>query len=215
MARPVSPINAGSMADIAFLLLIFFLVTTTMDINQGINRLLPPLLEEDADPPEIRRRNVLTVLVNAADQLLVNNKFMNIGELRSEAVVFFTNPMNSDDLPEMEYFSERIERAREGDDTARYNSLRRTLDVLGEDVLVSKGVISLQNDRGTSYKMYIMVQDELARAITEIRNDLSLRLWGIRFTDMKEEIALDRIQAIQTVVPAAISEAEPRNIGGN
>jgi biopolymer transport protein ExbD len=214
MARPVSPINAGSMADIAFLLLIFFLVTTTMDVNQGITRMLPPLLEDNIDPPEIKKRNVLVVLVNSADQLLVNNKFMEIGDLRREAVEFFTNPMNSDELPEMEFLSERVDKARASGDTARYNNLKNTLEVLGEDVKVSKGVISLQNDRGTSYKMYIQVQDELARAITEIRNDLSLRLWSVRFTDMKEETAADRISAIQTVVPAAISEAEPKNIGG-
>ena len=213
MARPVSPINAGSMADIAFLLLIFFLVTTTMDVNQGINRLLPPIPPEGEKPPIIKERNVLVVLVNAADELLVNKKFMEIGDLRAEAVEFFTNPMSSDKLPEMELLSERMERAR-GEDTARYRSLNKTLDILGEDVMVSKGVISLQNDRGTSYKMYIQVQDELSRAITEIRNDLSQRLWGVRFTDLKEETDMERITAIQTVVPAAISEAEPKNIGG-
>lgn len=213
MARPVSSINAGSMADIAFLLLIFFLVTTTMDVNQGINRLLPPIPPEGEKPPIIKERNVLVVLVNAADELLVNKKFMEIGDLRAEAVEFFTNPMNSDKLPEMELLSEKIEKAK-NEDTARYNNLTRTLNILGEDVSVSKGVISLQNDRGTSYKMYIQVQDELSRAITEIRNDLSLRLWGVRFTDLKEETDPDRIQAIQTVVPAAISEAEPKNIGG-
>jgi biopolymer transport protein ExbD len=214
MARPVSPINAGSMADIAFLLLIFFLVTTTMDVNQGINRLLPPLPEADANPPEIKKRNVLIVLVNAGDQLLVNNKFMEIGEIRSEAVEFLTNPMELEDLPEMERLSVRISRARAAGDTARYNTLNTAYEILGEDVLVSKGVISLQNDRGTSYKMYIKVQDELTRAITQIRDDLSLRLWGVRFSDLKEETDAERISAIQTVVPAAISEAEPRNIGG-
>lgn len=214
MARPVSPINAGSMADIAFLLLIFFLVTTTMDVNQGINRLLPPLPDEGVKPPEIKKRNVLIVLVNAGDQLLVNNKFMEINELRAEAVEFLTNPSELEDLPEMETLTERIARARAAGDTARYNTLTKTLDILGQDVPVSKGVISLQNDRGTSYKMYIKVQDELTRAITQIRNDLSLRLWGVRFSDLKEETDQERISAIQTVVPAAISEAEPRNIGG-
>jgi hypothetical protein len=214
MARPVSSINAGSMADIAFLLLIFFLVTTTMDVNQGINRLLPPLPEEGVIPPKINQRNVLVVLVNSADQLLVNNKFMEIGELRNEAIEFFTNPMESPDLPEMEFLSEKLTKARNDGDTAKYNALNKTLDVLGEDILVTKGVISLQNDRGTSYKMYIQVQDELARAIAEIRNDLTLRLWRIRFADLKEETDLERIQAIQAVVPAAISEAEPKNIGG-
>lgn len=212
MARPVSPINAGSMADIAFLLLIFFLVTTTMDVNQGIARMLPPLLEDDVDPPEIRERNVLIVLVNSADQLLVNNKFMEIHQLRETAKEFFTNPYRMDNLPEMELLSERMERIQ--DDTARYSALKRAYDVLGEDVYVSRGVISLQNDRGTSYKMYIQVQDELTRAITEIRDDLSSRLWGVRFSDMQEETDLERIRAIQSVVPASISEAEPKDIGG-
>jgi biopolymer transport protein ExbD len=202
------------MADIAFLLLIFFLVTTTMDVNQGINRLLPPLPEENADPPEIKKRNVLIVLVNAGDQLLVNNKFMEIGQIRSEAVEFLTNPMELEELPEMERISDRIQRAREAGDTSRYNTLNKAYETLGEDVLVSKGVISLQNDRGTSYKMYIKVQDELTRAITQIRDDLSLRLWGVRFSDLQEETDSERISAIQTVVPAAISEAEPRNLGG-
>ncbi len=214
MARPVSSINAGSMADIAFLLLIFFLVTTTMDVNQGINRLLPPVITGDEKPPPIKKRNVLVVLVNSADQLLVNNKFMEIGDLRREAVDFFTNPLNSEELPEMELISEKIAEARISGDTAKYNKWKKAFDVLGEDVKVSKGVISLQNDRGTTYKMYIQVQDELARALSEVRNDLAMRLWGVKFTALKEETAAERIEAIQTVIPAAISEAEPKNIGG-
>jgi hypothetical protein len=214
MARPISPINAGSMADIAFLLLIFFLVTTTMDVNQGINRLLPPIPEDDAPVPEIKERNVLEVLVNSADQLLVNKRFMELNNLRNEAVEFFSNPYLSDDLPEMTPITERMENAREKGDTARYRQLRTAYETLGEDVLMTRGVISLQNDRGTSYKMYISVQDELTRAISEVRNQLTQRLWGIKFSDMKEETDSDRILAVQTVIPAAISEAEPVNIGG-
>jgi biopolymer transport protein ExbD len=214
MARKAPNINAGSMADIAFLLLIFFLVTTTMDVNQGINRLLPPIPAANEKPPPIKKRNVLVVLVNSGDQLLVNNKFVEIGDLRREAVDFFTNPENSEDLPEMELISVKIAEAKSKGDTAKYNRWNTTLKVLGEDVKVSKGIISLQNDRGTSYKMYIHVQDELARAIAEVRNDLCMRLWGVKFSSLKEETDPDRIQAIQNVIPAAISEAEPKNIGG-
>ncbi len=214
MARPLSPINAGSMADIAFLLLIFFLVTTTMDVNQGINRLLPPIPEEDAPIPEIRQRNVLEVLVNSADQLLVNNRFMELSGLRDEAIEFFSNPYMSDELPEMTPITERMDGALRGGDTARYRQLRRAYETLGEDVMMSRGVISLQNDRGTSYKMYIRVQDELTRAITEVRNQLTMRLWGVRFSDLQEETDMDKIRAVQTVIPAAISEAEPVNIEG-
>ncbi len=201
------------MADISFLLLIFFLVTTTMDVNQGINRLLPPLMDDPtAKPPKINRRNVLVVLVNSTDQMLVNNKFMEIGDLRQEAVIFFTNPMDDPNLPEKESITQKMADSR--GDAAKYDKWKQTYEVLGEDYKVSKGVISLQNDRGTSYKMYIQVQDELARAITEVRNELCMRLWGVKFTSLKEETDLARIEAIQAVIPAAISEAEPKNIGG-
>ena len=90
--RELQEINAGSMADIAFLLLIFFLVTTTMDQDKGILRQLPPIMEE---PPEdkdiVKQKNVYEVLVNSRDQLLVENKLMDIGDLKDGAISFLTN----------------------------------------------------------------------------------------------------------------------------
>ena len=81
MGRRSAPeVNAGSMADIAFLLLIFFLVTTTIETDSGINRKLPPM-EEIIDPPIIKERNIFTVVVNKNNQILVEEKLMNIQEL--------------------------------------------------------------------------------------------------------------------------------------
>ena len=91
MGRRSAPeVNAGSMADIAFLLLIFFLVTTTIETDSGINRKLPPM-EEIIDPPIIKERNIFTVVVNKNNQILVEEKLMELRNLRSEAVSFLDN----------------------------------------------------------------------------------------------------------------------------
>lgn len=190
MARMNPEINAGSMADIAFLLLIFFLVTTTMDVDSGLLRMLPPPIDPNAPPPPpVRERNVYVVLVDAQDRLLVEGQPGRLETLREQTKEFLLNPNNDPNLPEMR---------------------RETIDNLGE-VLVSRGVISLQNDRGTSYEMYIAVQNELAAAINEIRDDVSRQYFGIRFADLTDE---DLITAVRRAVPMQISEAEPKDIGG-
>jgi biopolymer transport protein ExbD len=190
MARMNPEINAGSMADIAFLLLIFFLVTTTMDVDQGIIRMLPPPIDPNAPPPPpVRERNVFVVLVDQFDRLLVEGQLGRIEELRSQTKEFLLNPTNDPTMPEKRM---------------------RTIDNLGE-VEVSMGIISLQNDRGTSYDMYIAVQNELAAAINEIRDELSRRHFGRRFAELTDE---DLINSIRQAVPMSISEAEPKDIGG-
>lgn len=178
------------MADIAFLLLIFFLVTTTMDVDSGITRRLPPPVETPEDI-KIKERNVLNVLVNKNDRLLVDGKPGDLRTLKDVAKRFMT-PVFPDDpnFPETELVN---------------------IAGLG-DVHVSKGVISLKNDRGTSYDMYIKVQNELARAFNELRDELSQRRYGLKYSQLTDE---DQIKAINEAVPMRISEAEPENIGGN
>ena len=195
MARPVNEINAGSMADIAFLLLIFFLVTTTMDIDTGITRRLPPPPPEDVPPPKIKERNTFKVLVNSADRLLVNGKPGDISSLREMAKNFLSNPnLNNPNSPETMPEKKVVE-----------------IPALGGDVYISKGIISLKNDRGTSYDMYIQVQNELAAAIRELRNEISQRYFDLKFEQLVDPI---KIKAVQKAVPVAISEAEPEDIGG-
>ncbi|MCF8365431.1 MAG: biopolymer transporter ExbD [Bacteroidales bacterium] len=191
MARRQTPeINAGSMADIAFLLLIFFLVTTTMDVDTGISRKLPPPLTGDEEPPDINERNIFTVLVNSRDRLLVEKKPGDITTLRAKAKEFLKNPQRRDDLSE---------------------STMKSIPPLG-NVMVSKGVISLKNDRGTSYKMYIAVQNELTAAIDELRDELAMEKFSKKYGELINE---DQIDAIQKAIPIAISEAEPEDIGDN
>lgn len=187
-------INASSMADIAFLLLVFFLVTTTMDTDLGLSRLLPPPLpDEIEEPPDIKQRNVFEVLVNSGDQLLVEGDVMQISELTDAAKEFIKNPNDDLDLPEKEM---------------------KTVDFFG-NVEVSKQVISLQNDNGTSYNMYIQVQNELARAYNELRNELSMEKFGKTYDYFLETGDKDKVKAIRKIYPQRISEAEPKNVGGN
>ncbi|MDX9695170.1 MAG: biopolymer transporter ExbD [Bacteroidales bacterium] len=180
--------NASSMADIAFLLLIFFLVATTMDVDTGLSRKLPPIVQGEDQGDFIKERNVFVVLINANDQLMVEGKPMDIQKLRAEAKEFIENPLDKEDLPEKKL---------------------KEVPFFGE-VSVTKGIISLQNDRGTSYEMYIKVQNELAAAYNELRNELAQRKFGKKYDDLNKEHA----DAIADIYPQIISEAEPKNIGG-
>ena len=161
MAKRSAPeVNAGSMADIAFLLLIFFLVTTTIEKDSGLNRKLPPM-EEDVDPPIIRQRNIFTVLLNGKDQLLVEEELMEIKDLRAAAIEFLDN---------------------NGDGTCTYcKGVKNTSSSDNPD----KAIISLKNDRETSYATYISVQNELVAAYNVLRNRRALEVGPQNgFTDM-------------------------------
>jgi biopolymer transport protein ExbD len=191
MAKKTPEIPSASMADIAFMLLIFFLVTTTMGTDSGMIRMLPPPVppdQQENDDIKIKERNVFVVLINRNDQLLVEGQPMQINELKDKAKEFIENPADEINLPE----KESVE-----------------IPLLG-NVMVSKQVISLQNDRGTSYKMYIQAQDQLAAAYNELRNELSIRKFGKKFDDLDDE----KQDAIKDVYPQRISEAEPKNYGG-
>jgi len=190
MKRAVPEINAGSMADIAFLLLIFFLVTTTMDVDTGITRKLPPPIEKDVDDVPVKDRNVLKILVNSHDMLMVDGKHSDVRLLKEKTKDFMALHPDNPDYPEL---------------TTRY------IEELGRDFPASKGVISLKNDRGTSYNMYIQVQNELARAFNEMKNEKSVELFGAKYRQLVDE---KKIKAINRIVPVRISEAEPEDIGG-
>ena len=167
MAKRSAPeVNAGSMADIAFLLLIFFLVTTTIPKDSGINRKLPPMEESDEDVI-IKQKNIFTVLLNGKDQLLVEDELMDIEDLRSAAVKFLDNG---------------------GDGSCDYCKGAR--DASSSDN-PDKAIISLKNERETSYAAYISVQNELVGAYNELRNRRALEIGpgrgfpGMNFVEMQ------------------------------
>ncbi len=188
MARRVPPeINAGSMADIAFLLLIFFLVTTTMDVDTGIIRKLPP--PDDGTISKHKDRNTLKILINSHDKLMINGKPSNILLLKEKTIDFMSIHKDNESYPECDLvFFEK----------------------LGVERYKSKGLVSLKSDRGTSYEMYIKVQNELAAAFRQMKDDLSLELFGMKYDQLVDE---DKIEGVNEAIPLRISEAEPEDIG--
>jgi len=191
MAKRKNPeINASSMADIAFLLLIFFLVTTTIDTDKGMLVRLPQWVEPDELPPpdEANRRNVLEILVNQYDQLLVNKELMTIDDLKRTTKEFITN---------------------NGDGTCGHcrGGLRNpTLSDNPKDAIVS-----LKNDRATSYDMYISVYNELQAAYTELRDEYSIATYGKAYEELSNQE--DRNLVRLELFPMRISEAEPESFG--
>jgi biopolymer transport protein ExbD len=185
MARKTPEVPATSLADIAFMLLIFFLVTTTMDVDSGLERRLPQWVEEQNDEEiDVRERNVFAVLVNKDNNLLVENEYARIEDLRERAKEFMENPADDESLPEKE---------------------PKEIPFFGE-VMVTKGVISLRNDLDTKYGTYIAVQNELVAAINELREELAKRKWGKSYVDLDR----DQQNAIRKIFPYRISEAEPK-----
>lgn len=187
-SRKTPEVNAGSTADIAFLLLIFFLVTTTMDVDKGIARRLPPMPDENqkVEDQKINKRNIVIVRINQSDKIFVGSAPADISELKDKIVEFITNPTNDPNRPEKEMTQ---------------------IEGIGE-YPVSKGVVSLQNDRGTSYSKYIAVQNELVRAFNEIRDNFSEIQFGKKYNKLTE----DQQKAVRTAIPQNISEAEPKDV---
>ena len=189
--RKTSEINSSSMADIAFLLLIFFLVTTSMSTSTGLSRRLPPPLPPDMPAPDvdINKRNLFVVKVNSQNELLVQGEIMNIKDLRKRAKEFIKNDANDPNMPV---------------------KTKVNIPLLGDVEMTKDHVISLQNDVDTQYQAYISVQNELVAAYNEVRDELSKQYFGKGFEDLEE----DQKTAIQAACPQKISEAEPKNYGG-
>ena len=191
MARKTPEIPSASLADIAFMLLIFFLVTTTMDVDSGLERRLPQWVDPEQmqdDDQQIKERNVFVVLVNRNNDLLVEGEYTDIDDLRERTKEFMANPMDDENLPEKE---------------------PKEIPYFGE-VMVTKGVISLRNDLDTKYGTYIAVQNELVAAINELREELAQQKFSKSYYDLDAE----QQDAVREVFPSRISEAEPKKVGG-
>ncbi len=197
-------VNAGSMADIAFLLLIFFLVTTTIETDSGLDRMLPPIEPPTEEPPVIKEKNIFTVNINKNGQLLVEEQIMDIKNLREAAMAFLDNGGAAQGSPEY------------------CNYCKGKRDISSSDN-PDKAIISLKNDRETKYSTYITVQNELVGAYNDLRNREAQRLYNQNFTKMeatylnpetpesvREELK-DKVKRIQELFPQKLSEAETSN----
>ena len=188
MAKSTPALNTTSSADIAFLLLIFFLVSTTMDVDKGIQRRLPPMPDENQKQQDIKvnRRNIVVVRINSQDRILAGGVPMDVTQVKEKIKEFIVNPTNSESLPEKEM---------------------KDIEGFGQ-YAVSKGVVSLQNDRGTSYNAYLKVQNEIVRAFNEIRDEFAMQNFGSKYADLDEE----KQKIVREAVPQSISEAEPKDV---
>ncbi len=189
--KKVPQVNSSSSADIAFLLLIFFLITTSMDTDKGLARRLPPPIPPDQEQQDqdVRKRNILQVLVNSNNQLLVAGEPLDLSELREKTKEFIANKEDLPNLPER--FATEV-------------------PFFGSYPVTKFHVISLQNDRSTEYQAYIEVQNELVAAYNELRDELAKAKFGRPFA----ELPVEQMKAVQMVYPQKISEAEPKTYGG-
>lgn len=183
-------INAASMADISFIILIFFLMVTTMGSEFGMIRQLPPwVAPEDQTNEKVNERNVFVVSVNQHNNLMVENEYREITDLREMCKDFFRLSNSGDNFPV---------------------KTEKELDLIGLTTVNESAVVSLINDRGTSYKIYMQVQNELTAAVRELRDEFCAQKFGNKF----EECTEAQRKVVETsIYPMNISEAEPKDAG--
>ena len=190
--RKMPGLNTSSTADISFMLLIFFLVTTSMDTDQGLGRTLPKPPEDDQLNNEIKvkERNILNIRINKDNYVMIGDDYASLADVKERAKEFIKNENNRPTLPELK---------------------PKKIKGLGKTMMVTENhVISVQTDRGTDYGVYFQVQDALVAAYNELRDELSKEEFGYKF----EYLTDDQKKAIREVYPQKISEAEPKKYGG-
>ncbi len=181
--RSAQTVNSGSMADIAFLLLIFFLVTTTISSDTGINRKLPRLC-----PPgencniDIHERNILRIQMNAKNEIMINEKITSISNLKQQAKDFIDN---------------------NGDSSCDYCHGLKLKDASDNP---TKAVVSLQSHPLTSYDLFIKVQDELTKAYLDLRTQYA----RTRFNKTIDDLTKEELQLVKIAYPFIISEAQTK-----
>jgi len=208
MAKRSAPeVNAGSMADIAFLLLIFFLVTTTIEKDKGLLRSLPPIDDTEVEPPIIKQKNLFTVLINRNNQLLVEDEQMELKDLRKAAIEFLDNAGGTNPAGESCTYCKGLRLSSSSDHP-------------------EKAIISMKHDRETTYEKYMDVQNELVAAYNFLREREATRLYKKFYPDAekvftamleekeknqfsKDETLNERIETVKKLFPMKLSEAEP------
>ena len=190
--RKMPGLNTSSTADISFMLLIFFLVTTSMDTDQGLGRTLPKPPEDDQlnNKIKVKERNILNIRINKDNYVMIGEDYASLGDVKERAKEFIKNENNKPNLPELK---------------------PKKIKGLGKTMMVTENhVISVQTDRGTDYGVYFQVQDALVAAYNELRDELAKEEFGYKF----EYLTDDQKKAIREVYPQKISEAEPKKYGG-
>ncbi|MCH5177738.1 MAG: biopolymer transporter ExbD [Prevotellaceae bacterium] len=188
--RKMPGLNTSSTADISFMLLIFFLVTTSMDTDQGLGRTLPrpPEDEDQNNEIKVKERNILNIRINKDNYLMIGDDYVTVADVKERAKVFIQNKDNKPNLPEVQM---------------------KNIEGIGQYPVTVNHVISVQTDRGTSYGVYFQVQDALVSAYNELRDELAKEKFHVSYAQCTKK----EQEAIRKVYPQKISEAEPKKYG--
>jgi biopolymer transport protein ExbD len=182
--RKIPGLNTTSTADISFMLLIFFLVTTSMDRDKGLPmRLPPPDNQQEQVRTDVKERNILDFVISEHDSVTCNNKPIKLNEITNRAEDFIANADNRATLPEKSW---------------------KTIPILGHVQICDRHVISINCNAKSSYNTYFAVLNELIRAYNDLRDKLAVKRFGMRFN----ECSRDEQDAIRTVYPQKISEED-------
>lgn len=205
--RKAPSINSSSSADLAFTLLIFFLVVTSMDTDEGLARLLPRWVPEDQiQDQEIKKRNILNVMVNKDNAILMGDDYIEGSvekqneQIRKKAIEFITatGQFAGDRGPEMKEV-----------DPEKSPELMKLIVAKDPAVRVARAhVISLQSDYGTSYEKYIQLQNELVAAYNTLRQEAAQKYFQKDYDE--EVLSQDEAKALKDLYPMNISEANAK-----
>jgi len=187
--RKVGQINASSMADISFLLLIFFLVTTSMNVGTGLSRRLPPPVpdQQKLKSADIKKRNIFILRITNQNEIIAQGEKTDIRQLRQKVIQFIKNENNDPNLPER---------------------ITEDVPLLGKVTYTKNHIISVETDAEARYQTYIDVQSELVAAYNELRDEYAMQRFGKHYHYLGEDLQ----RAIQNTFSQRISEVQTENL---
>ncbi len=229
MAREIEEINASSMADIAFLLLIFFIVTQTLLREKVVEERLPQRVPENQIPPKVMPKDVLEIIANRKDQILLEREIAEIEDIKAKVREFYVHPKSATNWPTLT----RITKAGVKDSIAKLKQYKaqdggdrfdeplekmeeklNTIELVGEyDELAKEGMVTIQLDNSTKFETYLKVLDQIMLGLNELRDELSREKFNIPYDKLNESDEEDRekLKALRMVYPKRIMKAKNVN----
>ena len=228
MARDLEEINASSMADIAFLLLIFFLVTTTLHKEKVMEERLPQRVPEGQIPPKVLPKNVLEIVANRKDQILLEKEPAQIEDIKEKVKEFYVHPLTAQNWPKLTpvkraeveaklklyrgYVAQNV--VAYEDSVSIFEKKLATIELVGDyNELSEKGMVTIQLDNSTKFDTYLKVLDQIMLGLNELRNELSVEKFNIPYERLNERDEDDRakLKALRMVYPKRIMKAKNVN----
>ncbi len=238
--RKLQEVDASSIADIAFILLAFIIIATTLEKESGLPAVLPQKTDKDQiKPPEVNERNILEILVNKDNRLMIEKEWDKTPDDINEYVVeFMTNPENSEALPRMDEVNEQIckqniailksnyeaasliEKGNITSQIEKWEAKLEAVKLVGPYRTVNKAAtIAIQYDKSTSYGTYLAVRDKIMSGLNSLRDDLAMEKFGVKYGDLERIRANKKtdedkamIKAIRQVYPQKIIKLPAKNV---